>query len=315
MNPYRKCSIVIPLYNKELSIRRSIISVLNQTYSDFELIVVNDGSTDRSLEVAKRIQDNRLRIIDQENAGESMARNKGTLEASSDLVAFLDADDEWMPEFLSQVLHLSEIYNDCGLFGSFFQISDGSEPYNLFENDLVPIGWTGVIKNYFEMLHKYSYSPFCSSSVMVRKKLLMQIGGFPPGIKRGGDLGTWFILSKKTSFAYINSPLSVVHFDAENRACMMFEKPLEDYYPIVTLLKMARENLFSRNELQNVVEYLARHQIQVARHYLRQGERRKARNVLFTFTSTKIFKHTWFKYYVYSLLPGSYSKRLIEMRP
>ena len=93
-------SVVIPLYNKERSVKNTIESVLNQTFQDFEVIVVNDGSTDNSLEVVKSFNDERIRIINQKNSGVSSARNRGIKEAKYDWIAFLDADDLWNPNKL-----------------------------------------------------------------------------------------------------------------------------------------------------------------------------------------------------------------------
>ena len=86
-------SVVIPLYNKELSIINTIQSVLDQTFQNFEIVVVNDGSTDRSVEMVEQFNDPRIRIINKSNGGVSSARNRGIQEAKYELVAFLDADD------------------------------------------------------------------------------------------------------------------------------------------------------------------------------------------------------------------------------
>ena len=88
-------SVVIPLYNKEKQIKRTIQSVLTQTFQDFEIVIVNDGSTDNSTIEVEKIKDSRIRLIHQENAGVSAARNKGIEEAKYELIALLDADDEW----------------------------------------------------------------------------------------------------------------------------------------------------------------------------------------------------------------------------
>lgn len=88
-------SVVIPLYNKDKQIAKTLYSVLKQTYPNFEVIVVNDGSTDNSLSEVSKISDSRIRLICQENKGVSAARNRGIQEAKSDYIAFLDADDEW----------------------------------------------------------------------------------------------------------------------------------------------------------------------------------------------------------------------------
>ena len=85
-------SVVIPLYNKEKQIRKTLQSVLTQTFQDFEIVVVNDGSTDNSAIEVEKVKDPRIRLIHQQNAGVSAARNKGIEEARYELIAFLDAD-------------------------------------------------------------------------------------------------------------------------------------------------------------------------------------------------------------------------------
>ena len=97
MNSVPAISVVIPLYNKVKYIRRALDSVLNQTSADLEVIVVDDGSTDGGGHVVLRQHDGRVRLIRQGNKGVSVARNRGVSEARADLIAFLDADDEWLP--------------------------------------------------------------------------------------------------------------------------------------------------------------------------------------------------------------------------
>lgn len=94
-------SVVIPLYNKENSIAQSLKSVLNQTYTNFEIVVVDDGSSDKSVEVVKNIEDERIQLLGQPNAGPSKARNTGVKNSKGDWVVFLDADDELLPDALS----------------------------------------------------------------------------------------------------------------------------------------------------------------------------------------------------------------------
>ena len=113
-----KISIIIPLYNKEAAIERTIQSVLCQEFHDFELIVVNDGSTDHSLDVVKGISDERIRIINQQNSGVSAARNRGMNEANGEYVLFLDADDNLLENALN-LISCADGYDV--VFGSFVQ--------------------------------------------------------------------------------------------------------------------------------------------------------------------------------------------------
>ena len=103
-------SVVIPLCNKESYIRRALNSIVNQSFQDFEVIIVDDGSTDKGAEVVRGFDDPRIRLIQQENSGTFTARNRGIKAARGDLIAFLDADDEWKPEHLEVLLRLQEKY-------------------------------------------------------------------------------------------------------------------------------------------------------------------------------------------------------------
>lgn len=96
--------IIIPLYNKEQTVARSVNSVLNQSYTDWRLIIVDDGSTDNSLAVVKAFADPRIFILTQENRGPGAARNRGIQQADSEYVAFLDADDQWHPFYLKNAM-------------------------------------------------------------------------------------------------------------------------------------------------------------------------------------------------------------------
>jgi glycosyltransferase involved in cell wall biosynthesis len=110
-----KISIIIPLYNKAGCVARAIDSILAQTFQDFEVIIVDDGSTDNGPSIIKGYDDQRLRLIQQPNAGPGAARNRGVKEANSEIVAFLDADDEFLDEFLERSLENLTNHPDCAL--------------------------------------------------------------------------------------------------------------------------------------------------------------------------------------------------------
>lgn len=118
-------SIIIPLYNKATSIKRTIHSVLSQSYTDFELIIINDGSTDNSAEIVnKQFYDKRIRYIYQDNAGVSSARNRGIKEAIGEWILFLDADDILYPNAL-KILISKSVFNTNIISGNFYS-TDGN---------------------------------------------------------------------------------------------------------------------------------------------------------------------------------------------
>ena len=110
-------SVVIPLYNKANNIEITLTSLLNQDFTEFEIIIVNDGSTDDGVEVINRFtNDKRINIIHQENKGASAARNKGVSAAKYDYIAFIDGDDEWTPNYLSEIKKAIELFPDAAMF-------------------------------------------------------------------------------------------------------------------------------------------------------------------------------------------------------
>lgn len=206
-------SVVIPLYNKEQTIERAIRSVLNQTVQDFEIIVVNDGSTDSGLQVVEAIGDTRISVINQENGGVSSARNRGITEATYDLIAFLDADDEWESGFLWTILKLRYKYSQCSVFATRYIIR-----YQLGKERLAALkgipdtSWEGILEDYFQLASQ-SDPPLCSSAVAVTKQAIVSVGGFPRGVAVGEDLLTWARLALRFSIAYSAYPHSIFHWN------------------------------------------------------------------------------------------------------
>ena len=206
-------SVVIPLYNKEKSIASTLRTVLNQTFSDYEIVIVNDGSTDGSVEEIEKVQDDRIRLVHQPNAGVSAARNRGIEEAKGDLIAFLDADDEWKPEYLATQYHLFQKYPECSVFACNYEFRDVSGKVTPTLIHKLPfVGEDGILSNYFEVA-SCSHPPLWTSAVMVKKQAMQAIGGFPLGIKSGEDLLTWARLAVNGMIAYSKRPLAVFNVE------------------------------------------------------------------------------------------------------
>lgn len=182
-----KYSVVIPLYNKEHYIEKTLQSVLNQTFGDYEIIVVDDGSSDGSLAAAGRVKSDRIRLIQQENAGVSVARNTGIHNARGEYVCFLDADDEWRPEYLETIDSLTNAYPDSGFFVTAYAVDMGNGKINL-STQLTPE--QGCLPSYWLTLAK-GYDFVWTSATTIRRQLLLDAGCFRPGEKIGQDLDMW----------------------------------------------------------------------------------------------------------------------------
>jgi glycosyltransferase involved in cell wall biosynthesis len=200
-------SVVIPLYNKAETVGRAVSSVLAQTRTDFELIVVDDGSTDAGADVVRGFRDGRVKLLAQVNAGVSAARNAGIQAARAELIAFLDADDEWRPSFLGTIFELQLLHPECAVFGTSYEIRRGGSVRRAVLRGL-PEGFVrGPLTPYFVVASK-SDPPLCASSVAVRRQALLDVGGFPLGIQAGEDLVTWARLAVKYRIAYSSEPLA-----------------------------------------------------------------------------------------------------------
>ena len=217
----RMISVVIPLYNKEKQIAHTLQSVLNQTFQDFEIVIVDDGSTDGSVDEVKKLTDPRIRLICQKNVGVSAARNRGIEEAKSDLIAFLDADDEWKPEYLATQYHLYQKYPECSVYACNYEFRDSKGKVTPTIIRKLPFtGEDGILSNYFEVAI-CSHPPICSISIMVKKQAIQAIGGFPIGIKSGEDLLTWARLAVNEKIAYTKGIEAVFNVEGYSIA----EKP------------------------------------------------------------------------------------------
>ena len=201
-------SVVVPLYNKSQWIIGTIQSALNQQFRDFEIIVVDDGSTDDGPLKVKSINDCRVRLVCQPNAGVSAARNRGIEEARGEYIAFLDADDEWRPEYLATQYLLTRKYPECNVFACNYEFrnADGVVK-NTIIRKLPFEGEDGILSNYFEVA-SCSHPPLWTSAVMVRKTAIQAVGGFPVGVKSGEDLLTWAKLALRNQIAYCTIPLA-----------------------------------------------------------------------------------------------------------
>ncbi len=209
-------SIVVPLYNKERSVSRAVISVLRQNYKEFELIIVNDGSTDNSLDIVNKFDNDKIRIINKTNGGVASARNRGIEEAKSDWICFLDADDYWKVNHLDVIFELQKKYPAGDMYATLISENSG-KGINYISNSLSD-GFEGYVDNYFK--YAFNGTIFHSSSVCINRLTLINIGGFDTTLKHGEDLDMWFRLMINRRGVVKKTATVVYDLFAENRAML-----------------------------------------------------------------------------------------------
>ena len=182
-------SVIIPLYNKAPYVAKAIGSVLAQTYTDYELIIIDDGSKDDSFAIAlKAIEGHkRCHIYRQKNAGVSVARNIGVGLSRSDYLCFLDADDWWEPDFLMEMSRLIEEFPDAGIYGANYTIVNETKHKTRVAEIGVEEGFERGYFNYCKTYAKTMYMPLTSISVAIPRSVFDEMKGFQKGIRLGED--------------------------------------------------------------------------------------------------------------------------------
>lgn len=203
-----KFSVIVPLYNKEAYIEQTLESVRNQSYGNFECIIVNDASTDNSLSIAEKFQeDSRFRVFTIPNGGVSHARNYGIRLANGDYICFLDADDIWDNSYLQEVANAINLYptNQMVCTGRVDVHPDGKKAKHLLFDK------AGIYdEDFFQLCCKYKHSIALTSSVSISRNLIIDNNiYFKEGYDLGEDIDFWVQTALYTRISYINSPLMI----------------------------------------------------------------------------------------------------------
>ena len=220
-------SIVTPLYNKKDCIARTLDCVLRQTFGDFEMIVVDDGSTDGGDAVAAACTDPRIRMVRQANAGAAAARNAGIAAATRPYIAFLDADDLWDPDYLTVQAALIRDFPEACVWGVAYR--------RITRNIHVPQPRFGVPERFRGMLEHPWSDAGCgmlwTSALVVRKAAVEQAGGFDPRIAYGEDLDLWFRLLLQGKAAFERRTLAGYVHDVKQKTPGQQERLFTRYFP------------------------------------------------------------------------------------
>ena len=205
-------SVIIPLYNKAPYIKKALDSVKDQTFKDYELIVVDDGSTDDSYNVAKDALDDSglsYQLIRQDNSGVSTARNNGVAASHGGYLCFLDADDWWAPNFLERMDWLIKEYPEARIFGT---------NYYYVKNSHQRIGVTTAKTGYINYCRAYAEKlqmPMWTGAICIPNSVFNAYGGFRSHISLGEDFDLWIKIALDYKVAFLDEPLSYYYQDSD----------------------------------------------------------------------------------------------------
>ena len=206
-------SVIIPLYNKEDYIQNTLKSVLNQTFKDIEIIIVNDGSTDNSLKAISTFKDERIILLEQKNGGASMARNNGIAKSNGNYIALLDADDIWLENHLIELKKLINQFPTVGLYCTNYEVKR-------HKNTIIPASFNFtylknciIIENFFEA-NTIDCIPTSSSSAFLKKNF-NELGGYNISIPSGQDTDLWIRFGLNFSIAF-NPKITMLYNNYDN---------------------------------------------------------------------------------------------------
>jgi len=262
----------------------AIESVRSQTFSNFEIVVVDDGSTDSSPAKLARFNDPRLRIIRQTNAGVSIARTRAMREAQGTYVAFLDADDIWRPDHLFHLMQLSQRFKGAALYGNAF-VEDLARSRETAVSNAVQYR---IVEDYFLECAK-GRAPFYTSSCMVLREYALELGGFPSGNISGEDLALWIKLAVVSSLAVSDYVGCIYRRNTSGLSARAYRNTMDISMAALNELLEEHED-WSEHRRQSISEYYCRLALAHCLDSLRGGELNQAKYFLRRAAGTRLLR-------------------------
>lgn len=305
-------SVVIPLFNKGIHIIRALDSVTNQTFQDFEIIVVDGKSTDNGPALVKSYGDERITFIQQKGKGASTARNQGVHISKGKLIAFLDADDEWMPLHLETILKLRDKYPEAGAYTTAYKImqKNGKLRWANYVS-IPPAPWEGIIPNYFKSGALGEY-PMWTSVACMAKEIFLEFSGFPEDAWYGEDADLFGKIALKYPIVFSWYVGGVYHWGAINRICDC-QLALDEEPFVKTAKKAIFDNLVSPDKVEDLNEYIANKEINRAKRYVDAGKSKDALKILMSH-KTKYNRKRKSSVMVKALIPKIVYKKLRKIK-
>ena len=274
-----KFSVIIPVYNKADTIQAAVNSVYAQTISDYEIIVVDDGSRDALAEALVNLHGPKLNLIQQQNGGVSVARNTGIAHAKGDYICFLDADDLWKPHHLETLAKMIEKYPDSTTFITSHEIitPDGKLCHsNVFLNEICEDIETDDLIGF---LNRTSYSVVHTNSICVKCSMLNETGvRFEPGVRIGEDTDVWYRLGLKHSVVISRNESTIYRQEystaTKNGSYVhnwIFSRRIEEFLSDDSISARVKQSLICLQD---------RYKMTGSREYMLEGNRKEAKRIL-----------------------------------
>jgi glycosyltransferase involved in cell wall biosynthesis len=246
-------SIVIPVYNKEKFVAKTIESVLSQTFTDYEIIIVNDGSTDQSEAKISTFKDNRIQYYSKKNEGVALARNFGIEKATADYICFLDADDYWHPTFLEKMQRYSSELPEQKVFAAAIEIET--------KKKTIPAHYSILETSAFEIVNFFDASQkecvLWTSSVCIHKSVFEKVGDFDTKIKHGEDTELWIRIGLQFPIVFIRKILARYVYDEKSisrNTNYYFEQYTFDKYSLEEKKNPALKKYMDLNRFSAVIK-------------------------------------------------------------
>lgn len=247
-------SVIIPLYNKEHYIQKALDSVLLQRFKDFEIIIIGGRSTDNSDAIINGYTDSRIRFINEEGKGVSAARNQGIRAAKAELIAFLDADDEWKPNFLENIIFMRQQHPNAGIYATAYSIYIGGVHDR--DNVWIPELGTRLLTSYFYDTAVYGRTLFPTSAFVATRKALEMVGGYQEDYRIGEDHDLYGRIALYYQVCYSPDVCVIYNAGAENNCDLLDcagDVPTERY--IYSLSEAERNAFLEREDIKLFLDY------------------------------------------------------------
>lgn len=246
-------SIIIPVFNKERFVAKTLKSVLSQSFTDFEIIVINDGSTDKSEAEILAITDDRIHYFSKENEGVAVARNHGIVKAVADYICFLDADDFWHSDFLETINRYIQKLPNQKVFASAIEIETGKKT--------LPAQYSFTQKSDFEIVNFFEASQkeavLWTSSVCIHKDVFKKVGVFDEQLKVSEDTDLWIRIGLNYEIVFIWQVLARYVFDEKSisrSTSYIFEDAFFEKYTLEEKRNPVMKKYMDMNRFASVIK-------------------------------------------------------------